>query len=260
MAYSPHRHSVQEIKVDARVDNQQFLTTFHLMNANSGAAAGEAGSSQVLLESFRLNYQNHILPILSTSYQVVSYFMAEIIDAALGGEVPVPVTRPRKTVVFYNAAKRDVITGVDPGDKGQAVTVNRLPAHEVVRVFKKPSSLARGYFSGNYHRIGPWGEADHSDTEPEKWAPATVAAVNVAFESFRIAPLLDGGAAPDNAWALAVFSARFIAMTLPVVPDPLTAPPRARLGAKQITAYGADLYVGTQISRRFTPKGFISGK
>lgn len=255
MAYVLGRQAVQEMRVEGVVDSQMVVNNFHMMNNTPGALPGETGNSAVLGNAFIAAYRAHILPVMNSAYRVVRYTMSEIVRALLVGPV---ATRKPKTI--YHEAKRQPAAGNAVQDIGAIPNANRLPLHDVLRVSKLPDNAAKGYFAGNYWRFSPFQEPDHSDTEAWRWTDTFLTPWQAAMTNFIGQVFNDGGPAPDNEWKLCIWSPGFyINAAARMGGDPLTKTD-AWLGARKIVDAKPSPYVGTQVSRRYSPQGLPEGK
>jgi len=253
--YQPDKKHVQEIRVDARVHNQQVVTIFHLKSTDYTATSD--GNSATLLNAFRGAYLAW-LGIMSDSYEVYAYVMTEIVGTVFRG----PVDKPH-IYVKYKPNKREVLLGI-AGDVGQVPTVAMLPMHECMRIFKRPASLARGYFAGNAWRVCPFLEGDHSDTQSEQWNQALLDAWNPVLANFVTTNLSDGGVTLPNTWKNAVWSAAYFQNVIrggtDGTPPAGDAEGHSHRAAQILAGAVVSPYVGTQVSRRFSPGGIPTGK
>jgi hypothetical protein len=121
-----------------------------------------------------------------------------------------------------------------------------------MRVRKLPANRRRGYYESNYNRFAPLTEADHADAAPEQWAAGTITAWQTAFTTWLGAVAGDGGAGAD-AWAAAVFSPEYHIRVSKPAGLPISA------AAQLVLQVTASAYVGTQVTRRYSPTGLVRG-
>jgi hypothetical protein len=242
MPYAANRLRPQLVIVDARVNGQQVVNTFYLRHSNG--TAGSSGTSTAILAEFRDAYRLLLNGFWST-YQVQSYTMREINDAILKGVLWENVFDPFKV---------DSLAGNLVDDVGQlnAALEPMMPTHEALRVRKYPGIRTAGYHRAAYNRFAPWSEVDHSNTEPERWTAAFIAGIQPLLSAFNATSFDDGGIAPTP-WFHSVYSATLYGRLIKPTGGPMY------IAGSFVAFYTASVYVGTQITRRFSPVGFMHG-
>lgn len=251
MPYNPDRSRVQHIIVEENCRGQQMIGNWYLVYESPIAAA--PGDSASLIASFRTAYRTHILVNRHSSVRVVRYTMIEVSGSSLFTP-PAGSCKKLRYITNYDPSKKEVLEGDAVLDVGAVAPLNELPLHTCIRILKKAVVLRRGFFEGSYHRLSPLSEADHSDTVPEEWTEAALTAYTTMFGSMNTATYSDAGPLP-NRWYPAIWSAGYHwTVVTPGGAGGMVANAATRL------SYQVMRTVGTQVTRRYTPTGFLEGK
>lgn len=247
MAFTFNPLRVQEVTVNATMLGQQIINKFTYRHSNP---AGAGGTSDFFLANFRDNYRLNILTQLYDDYQVQTYIVREIQNVVIS--VVGPPARFRND---YNVAGFDTLGGVTTTDAGQktlAGGAKRLPSHEAVRVLKTPAVHVMRYWKANYNRFTSLTSTE-KDTIRETWTAAYQTAMNTALLAFT-GTAIGANAGGTITLGHCIWSAQYFGAII-----------KPAGGALRDATTGVDtmrlqLYVGTQVSRRFTPAGLPKGK
>lgn len=235
-----------EITVDARMGGQQIINKWWYRCASTPGGGGDSG---FLLANFRDLYRLNVLTLLYSDYQIVQYVCREIESATLSaGAVP---NRYRNV---YRVDGLDTLAGVTTTDAGQnalGVGELRLPAHEAARVFRRPTARVLRYWRGNYERFTSLTTAE-KDATREIWKAATVTAWNAALAAFNVTIAANAGG--TILWQPVVWSPQYFGAVLKLPGLPIL---NATASVDTMTLVP---YVGTQVSRRYSPSGLAHGK
>jgi len=236
------------VTVEGRYDNQQIVNYFYYRFANP-VAGGTGGNSATFIVNFRASFRANMLSWMYSAYHVRRYWVREIMDVAVAD--PGPPTRFRN---IYNPDGLDYVDGdvaLDDGDVALPGGSFYLPAHEALRVFKRPTNSKVGYFKSSYNRFSPQVDTNLDPVNRERFLPAYLTSIQDDLAAFAIDAILDQ--AGGNGWQLAVWSAPFFSRVVKPAGGPLWQ------GSQLVFTYIAAPYVGTQVSRRFSPGGIARG-
>lgn len=248
--FIPQSNHVLQLTVDARVDGQQVLNVFHYKHSSPDTGP-TGGSSATFLTNFRTIFRTLIDARLYPAYAIQRYWLRSIYDVAFVNPPAPGSYRP-----VYHPDMLDFLDGV-PGDNndqgGLAEPAGYLPTYVCLRTLKNPEHRRVGYLSRNYNRFGPFARAD-LDADPadhDLWSTDLVTAWTTAINTFADAAVLDQVA--GNGWDMAVFSAQYHGK----VGKPLGA--SITKAAEKVTSVTVMQYAGTQVSRRYRPRGGFQG-
>lgn len=245
MAFTLSQSNPIEITVDARINSQVIINTFHYRSVDATPLA--QGDSMVFLLSFRAAFRLMMLTWFYDRYTVAGYWLRQIQSVD-----PLPAAPRIRYLTDYDYKAGEV------QDVGSDVSgaLHFLPVHEALRCRKFPETLKRNYFKACYNRFGGWAEQDAGADGYEKWNNAFIANANPNLEDFRAETLFGFDPPAGNGWQLACFSPQYLRDVVQT-----SVPPGApRNAAIRCSAYIADPFVGTQVSRRYNPGGGFRGK
>lgn len=246
--FEPDAATILQVTVDGRVSGQQIINTFYYRFA-ADTGTGTGGSSVTFLTNFIIAYRLSIITNMYDLYSVHRYWVRGINGVAQKLGPPVtyePVFHP--DMLDWRAG-----TSSDQGDLTPGAGVGYLPINAVLRVLKAPENPKRRYFNRNYNRFSPFttSDLDTDVADHDKWKPALITAWNTAFTTFATANILDQAA--GNGWDFGIFSpAYWWAVQRPI-------PKGVWYGFQKVTAPSAEDYVGTQVTRRYSPSGAYRG-
>lgn len=233
-----------EIVVDARLDTQQIVNKFYLKCTTPGAAGQDMA---LLLANWVDRYRLTILSFHYTPFSVFRYTMREIVGIRIVG-VP-----PDAHFASLYSVENVVVqpgAGADTGATVLAVGEDYLPAHEALRAFKAPEARKLHYFKSNYNRFAGFSTAE-KDPVREIWSNAALTGIDVALGNFNAAAIASNVAGTIT-WKNALWS--------PAYYGSLDPKPQPYGGSLFVSEFKCDKYVGTQISRRFSPSGQYKGR
>lgn len=244
MAYIPDRTKPQHITVEATVNGQLIVNTFWYRH--SQGVGPSDGSSFTLLNNFILAYRG-LLAQFYDVYRVNTYWMREVIDAVFD-----PTPAPGRWVPVYNPLGVEQIFGA-PGDVGLLASAGQqmLPAHEALRVRKRPLVPRIGFFRSGYNRFCPWAEIDVGNVW-EQFTAGFIAALQGVCTTFNNTTIADGGAAP-NTWTHSIHSSTLFGRVIKPAGGPIYN------AGTFVFQYLAIPTIGTQTTRRFKPNGLKRG-
>jgi len=254
MSYPFILNRVQEITVDARIENQQIIERYHFRSSDP-TSEGADGASSTFLGNFRTLYRAQILSFHYDNFSVARYWCREI-DGAQIYRNAIPAVPPRVTPTpakwrsTYNTEGIDLLEGgvLDVG--AVAVGASKmLPAHEALRARKVPIIHRIGYFKAGFTRFAGFSVGD-KDASPEHWAAATLATVQTALDNVWNTNIGAGGV---ESWKLAIWSPDYFGRVVK------TGSGRPSEAAPTLQAWIPLVTVGTQISRRYYPSGLKRG-
>lgn len=248
--FIPQSNHVLQVTVDGRVDGQQLLNVFHY-KYSSPDTGPTGGASNTFLTNFRTAYRVLMDARMYAAYSVERYWIRSIYDVAVSDAGPPPKYRP-----LYHPDMLDFLDGV-PGDGndqgGLADPSPYLPTYVSLRVLKNPENRRVGYLSRNYNRFGPFAGADldADPTDHDLWTPGFVTNWTTAFGTFADAAIFDqvGG----NGWDMACFSAQYHGLVGKPLASSITK------AAEKVGSITIMQYAGSQISRRYKPRGGFQG-
>lgn len=250
MAYSLNGEKLQLVTINGRIGGQSIIT--RLWYGYLGPLPNpDADVSTVWITQFRAAYLANILASYYSPYTVFSYEMKELKTVALRLAGPPAVYKN-----VFDVNKIHTLLGV-AGDVGALApgAPALMPVHDMMRIFLNPSSRFIGYFKSNYLRTsGGWPDSLLDAAAPEKWTAATLVTYSAQW-SIMLSVALHGVAVPVGAgwfpvlWSTNYYGREKLAGGFPI-----------RDGSTTITNAIANAYVGTQVTRNFTPRGNFRGR
>ncbi len=251
MSYQLDGLNMQLVTVNGRLAGQQIINRFWYRYVGPQPDPDFEVSS-VFLTQFRTAFRAQILASYYSTYTVLSYEVKECDGVLITSPGP-----PAKYRAQFDVNKLDLLLGAGPDVGALAPGAGTLcPAHEALRIKLLPTSRALGYQKGNYLRVA----AGFPDTlkdpaDREKWTAGTVTTYSGAFGGF-VATAISGVAVPaGSGWKPSCFSVPLLGRMsgAPAFWKPYQAATLAINAA-------ANLYIGTQTTRRWTPTGTFRGR
>jgi len=251
MSYQLDGLNLQLVTVNARLAGQQIINRFWYRYVGPQPDPDFEVSSTFLTQ-FRTAFRAQILASFYSTYTVFSYEVKECIGALAASPGP-----PIKYRAEFDVNKLDTLLGAGPDVGALAPGVGTLcPAHEAMRVKMIPTSRALGYQKGNYIRVSAgFPDSIKDPANREKWSAAAIATYDAAWGGF-VATSIFGNAAPaGNGWRPSCFS-------VPLLGRMSGAPTFWKpYQAATLTLNAANnLFIGTQVTRRWNPDGTFRGR
>lgn len=248
--FIPQSNHILQVTVDARVDAQQLLNVYHYkFSAPDTGPTG--GSSVTFLQNFRTAFRVLLAARMYPAFEVERYWLRSIYDVAVSDPGPPIKYRP----VFHPDMLDwlDGTHGVGEDLGGQVSPSGYLPTYVAMRALKNPENRRVGYLSRNYNRYAPFAQADldADNADHDRWDAAVVGEWSTSLNTFADAAILDQPA--GNGWDQAVFSASYHGK----VGKPLGA--SITKAAEPVTSVTVMTFAGTQVSRRYRPRGGFQG-
>lgn len=241
MAYAMTGTNVQQLIVDARVDGAQVVNVYYYRTVDP-----VGGNSSVFLDNFIDLYRSTILQVMYEAFQVHRYWIREISDVLMISAGPPSVWRPvfRVDGVDY----REGLIVDDQGDLTLGGGQLYLPTHEAIRVAKRPTTYRLGYFKAGANRYAPFINASLS-TSHDRWTAPWLTTFQAELDTFNGTPVFGVAPPAGNGWNHAVYSPPYHGRVV----KPAGGNPRD--AAIDVAAYTALTWVGTQVTRRYSPIG-----
>jgi hypothetical protein len=248
--FIPQSNHVMQVSVDGRFDGQQILNVYHY-KYSSPDTGPTAGTSTVFLQNFRTAFRALLAARFYPGYSVMRYWLRSIHAVAVSNPVPPVKWRP-----VYHPDMLDWLDGVvAPGSDqgGQPVLSRYLPSFVALRVLKNPEHRRVGYLSRNYNRYGPMEtvDLDLDLADNDLWSTDTLTNWTTSLSAFTDAAILDQPA--GNGWDQAVFSASYHGNVGQPAGSTITK------AAEKVTSVSVMQFAGSQVSRRYKPRGGFQG-
>jgi len=241
MAYNMVASNVQQVVVDARVDGAQVVNVYHYRTTDV-----VGGNSAIFLDNFIDNYRASLLGAMYSAFQVQRYWVREISDVLMTSAGPPSEWRPVFRVDGVDYREGELVD--DQGVLTLAGGALYLPTNVALRVYKRPLQYRLGYYKAGYNRYAPFPQTK-LQTNHDRWDPAWVTTFDAACNVFSGTPIMSVDPAAGNGWDHAIYSPPYHGRVV----KPLGGPPRD--AAQIVASYTTRSWIGTQITRRYTPLG-----
>lgn len=248
--FIPTSNHILQVTVDGRHGGQQILNVYHY-KYSSPDTGPTGGSSATFLTNFRTAFRAFLSARMYELYTVNRYWLRSIYDVATSVVGPPAKYRP-----VYHPDMLDVLDGVQSAGNdigGLIATGPYCPSHVAMRVLKNPANLRVGYMSRNYNRYGPLDTAilDGDEADHDLWSTTAVTNWTNTLNTFTNLAIFDqvGG----NGWDQCVFSASYHGKVGKPLGSTITK------AAELATGVTVMQYAGSQVSRRYRPRGGFQG-